>query len=153
MLFETERELVVTRSQLVAVFTREPGTRSAGDRHRRRHRREPTPSSPSSRATAGRPPLYVGHGRLLGADAAKTVTLRIGPADGPEPVAGGGDLVRLGRDGLEGARGDGRAGAQWTATGRSPSPGNLPGIPQTTDRRAGGAWLRGELVTPLPATG
>ena len=147
VVFETERQLVVTRSQLVAVRSREPGRDRHGDN-----------TAATGTAGAAFPVfegdqlidhrIYLGHSRLFGVDAAKTITLRIGPADGPEPWPAA--VTWSGWDGmawktLAATVASTPVDGGWEATLR-----NVPAIPETTIGGQASAWLRGQLVTPLP---
>jgi predicted phage baseplate assembly protein len=148
IVFEIERALVVTRSQLVAAFTREPA-----------HDRYSDHTAIAAGAADGTFPvfqgdqaiphvLYLGHSGVFGIDVAKTITLRFTPAEGEESWLSA----------VAWAYWDGTA---WNAslTVSAPIPVNgswevtlsdMPLIPAT---RVGGhmsAWLRGRLLTPLP---
>ena len=84
VLFETERELVVTRSQLTAAFTREPSYDRYSD-----HTAVATGVVEGAFAVfqGDRPIphlLYLGHSGLFGIDMTKTITLRLSPAEGSE---------------------------------------------------------------------
>jgi predicted phage baseplate assembly protein len=147
VVFETERQLVVTRSQLVAVRSREPGR----DRHGDNTATATGTADAAFPAFEGDQPIdhriYLGH-HLFGIDAAKTITLRFGPADGPEPWP-----AAVTWSGWDGTAWNGLAAtvaptpvdSGWEVTLR-----NVPAIPETTIGGQASAWLRGQLVTPLP---
>lgn len=142
--FETERELVVTRSRLVAALVRDP-LRDRG-------------TDASARAAGGGLPfqvfrgeaplehrLYLGDPRL-GAEGAKTVTLRFAPAGAEVPWPGWIRWSYRAEEGWlplpPGAVSQGPDG--W----RVVLPG-LPTVPETEVLGRRGAWLSGELTVPL----
>jgi predicted phage baseplate assembly protein len=148
VIFETERELVVTRSQLVAAFTREPGRDRYSD-----HTAVATGVAEDTFSVfqGDRPiehRLYLGHSGLFGIDVTKTIILRIGPAEGDESWLSA----------VEWGYWDGTA---WKTalTVSAPTPvsgswevalSHVPAIPATPVGGQTSAWLRGRLTIPLP---
>ncbi|MEA2690832.1 MAG: hypothetical protein QOJ16_219, partial [Acidobacteriota bacterium] len=151
VLFETERDLVVTRSELAAVFTREPGR----DRFTDATAIATGEVDDAFFPFLGTEPIahrfYVGHAGLLSTPEVKdSVVLRITPADPARPWP------------------DAVAWEAWNGTGwYSPasevafergSPNawkvTLSGLAAIPPLPVGGvtsSWLRGRLTTPLPA--
>ena len=156
VLFETERELVVTRSQLTAVFTREP----AYDRY----------SDHTAVATGGAAGtfsvfqadravphmLYLGHTSLFSLDMTKTITLRMSPAEGDEPWVLAVEWTYWNGtvwEPLPTAGAPVPVSGAWEVT--LPNVPMIPvtAVPDTPATSAGNrpsAWLRGRLRTPLP---
>jgi hypothetical protein len=146
VLFETERELVVTRSQLVAAFTRDPvrhlysehtpiATGAVGDSF---------PVFQGDRSIMHR--LYLGYNSLVGIDMPKTITLRIQPVevDRRWPAAvewgywNGKECLPL-KATLPAA-----VGGAWEIT-----LADVPGISATTVDGKTSTWLCGELKQRL----
>ena len=156
VLFETERELVVTRSQLTAAFTREPGYDRYSD-----HTAVATGVVEGAFAVfqGDRPIphlLYLGHSDLFGIDMTKTITMRLSPAEGSESW-----LVAV-------------EWTYWSGTAWEPLPmagapasvagaweitlpnvpllpvTALPDVPASSADNRSSAWLRGRLRTSLP---
>ena len=146
VLFETERDLLVTRSSLVAVLSREPG--------RDRYADHATLVAPGRvdpvRVFAGDRPirhrLYLGHEALLATDAAKTVTVTIAPAD---PDAGW--PYRLAWGWWDGAAVAG-LGAAVASTGGAWQVrlDAVPAVPEAAIAGRSSRWLVADLTTPLP---
>ncbi len=145
VVFETERELVVTRSQLIAVFTRDPSRDRYSD-----HTAIATGVADGSFAVfQGERPiqhiLYLGHNGLFGIDVPKTITLRFTPAEGEESWLSA----------VEWSSGN---GTKWGTLapptrvdeGWEISLPDVPGIPVTVVGGQASAWLRGRLTSPLP---
>ena len=148
VIFETERELVATRSQLVAAFNREPGRDVYSDN---------TVSATAENGKAfslfqGDQPighvLYLGHSGLYGFNVPKTITLRFQPAEGNESWLSA----------LEWAYWN---GTEWKTVSTVGAPARVnndweitlsvvPMIPATTLGGQTSAWLRGRLKTSLP---
>jgi peptidoglycan hydrolase-like protein with peptidoglycan-binding domain len=138
-IFETERELLATATQLVEVWTRDP----AADRVSAR-----TATGPEFEIFAGAVPidheLYLGD-PLLALEQPKTVTVTIAPANpaAPWPYALAWDRW---------------AGDAWAPVPATVSPGdawtielaNVPAVPASEVGERPGSWLRARLATPLP---
>lgn len=149
VIFETERDLIVTRSQLIAAFTRAPRYDQYSDH-------TPTATRPVGDATfavfQGSQPiehrLYLGNCALFGSDVPKDVTLRILPVEGQAawPTA------------VQWAYYDGVACRPLTvsAAPRQLSSGwqivlrNVPAIPRTVINGHTSCWLCASLTIPLP---
>lgn len=143
-LFATERDLVVTRSQLVAVHSRDPGRDLWADHTAIATGR----TSGTFRPFRGDRPiehrLYIDH-PLLGLPEAKTIVLRIG-LKGTSPPWPSGDV----------------AWSFWNGTNWRPlaeDPGETarfagaPGAAAGPVNGLGGYWLRGELAARLERGG
>lgn len=148
IVFETERELVVTRSQLVAAFTREPGRDLYSD-----HAAviagqvdNTLPVFQGDRPIAHQ--IYLGHSALFGIDVAKDITLHMKPAEGAESW-------------LSAVEWSYWKGTEWQPLSTVSPPtrvddawevtlSNVPAIPATTVGGQTSAWVRGRLHTPLP---
>lgn len=145
--FETERELVVTRSRLVAALVRDP-LRDRG-------------TDASARAAGGAPfavfrgetplehRLYLGDPRFA-TEGAKSVALRFGPADAGVPWPG---WIRWSYRAEEGwiplpAAAVARDGSGWRVT-----LAGLPTVPETEVLGRRGAWISGVLTVPLRERG
>ena len=148
VVFETERDLVVTRSNLVAAFARDPGHDLYGN-----HTDIATGAVDGAFAVfqGDRPiehRLYLGHGRLFGLPQPKTITLLLTPADDLEPwlaavdwtIYDGADLLPLAQ-----ATTWARDGSRWKVTLN-----DMHAIPTATIGKQASAWLCGRLRTPLP---
>lgn len=139
-LFETERDLVVTRSQLVAVYTREPGRDLWADH---------TGSAAfwpfrGNRKIEHR--LHVSEPVLFAMPETKTLDLLIGPADSDHPWLSAvtwsfwnGSAYQLLTPTVSLESGDWRV--RFT---------NVPGILPSAVSRFDGAWLHGRLETSVP---
>ncbi len=144
-LFETERDLVVTRSRLVAVCTREPGRDLWADH---------TGATSFEPFRGDRPiehRLHLSH-PLLGLPEAKTVELRISPAAASHPwpsavewSVGRGAARRVLAPVVSLVAGP---PAVWSVRFD-----NLSGLPAETVAGSGGHWLAGTLQLSLPAGG
>ncbi|CAG1003522.1 hypothetical protein MYXO_03214 [Myxococcaceae bacterium] len=145
--FETERELGITRSGLVAVFTREPGQDRYGEHTGLALGQEDGAFPAFQGGFPDEHQLYLGHA-LLGMETAKTITLEFTPADAalPWPYA------------LEWAWWD---GSDWRPVAASiPATvgrwqATLAGIPRIPERKVGeetSAWLRGQLRPSIPGS-
>lgn len=148
VVFETERDLVVTCSNLVAAFARDPGQDRYGN-----HTDIATGAVDGVFAVfqGDRPiehRLYLGHGRLFGLPQPKTITLQLTPAADLEPwlaavdwtIYDGADLLTLSQ-----AARWARAGSTWKVT-----LDDVPAIPTATIGKQASAWLCSRLRTPLP---
>lgn len=154
VVFETEEDLVVTRSQLAAVFVREPGRdRFSGDLLLAG---APFAAFSGERPTAHR--LYLGHAGQFGLAAAqKAITLRFTPAEGAvswlsavrwERWDGAGYVpVAQGEPALVGG------GWEVTLSGLPAIPLSGPNVGAETLSGPLSAWLRGVLTRPLPRNG
>jgi len=148
VIFETERELVVTRSQLVAALAREPGRDLYSDNTDivTRQASGDFPVFQGDRPIEHR--LCLGHSKLFGIDVLKTITLSMKPAENDKSwlsavkwAYGNGSAWKL----LEAAGPPGRVDDAWQVI--------LPDVPvipitEVGDKKS--AWLCGRLTTPLP---
>ncbi|GAA4609835.1 hypothetical protein BJY16_007531 [Actinoplanes octamycinicus] len=139
VVFETENDLVVPRTRLVAVLTRDP----AADRYRDSTGRQPFPAFTGDRPMTH--DLFLDRLTPPGpAGEPEAVTLRFRPAEGNQPWPAG----------VTWAAWDGGDWADVPATtGPAPVGGawevHLPAVPPPT----GGRWLRARLAAPLPRDG
>jgi Baseplate J-like protein len=156
VLFETERELVVTRSQLTAAFTRQPSYDRYSD-----HTAVATGVAEGAFAVfqgdrAVPHVLYLGHRGLFGIDMTKTITLRMSPVEGSESWLSAVDWAYWNGTAWEPVPAAGvpaSVSGAWEVT--LPNVPIIPvaGVPDIPAPSAGnrpGAWLRGRLRTPLP---
>lgn len=147
VVFETERDLVVVRSQLVAVLTREPGTDRYADNSKIATGRSDGAFAVFQAGTPIDHALYLGH-KLFGVDLPKEITLHVKPVSREHPWLAA----------VEWAWWNGEAWVvvQPSATGMLTDGAwelTLPGVPGVRARKIGewhGTWLRGRLTTPLP---
>jgi hypothetical protein len=162
IIFETERELVVTRSELAAVFVREPGR----DRYAANYLTFATGAADDSFApftgeTATAHRLYLAHSQQFGLAASrKDITLRFTPAEGSAAWLA---LVQWERwDGQvytpipkESVAISAPAGGGWQMmlSAIPAIPAATPGTPASADPAIGklnSCWLRGTLLPVLP---
>ncbi len=148
IVFETERELVVTRSQLVAAFTREPGR----DLYSKHTDVMAGQADDTFFVFQGDQPiqhqLYLGHHALFGIDTTKDITLYIGSAESTESWLSAVEWAywqEAGWTPLSTVSRPIREGSAWQV-----KLSNVPAIPATTVGGKTSAWVRGELKTPLP---
>jgi hypothetical protein len=150
VLFETERELVITRSQLTATFTREPSDDRYSD-----HTAVATGVVDGTFAVFQGDQLiphvlYLGHSGLFGIDMRKDLTVRMHPAEGSQSWLAAVQWAYW--DGanwipLTPASAPVAVGGAWEVTlPQVPmiSVAGLPNLPTAS------AWLRGRLRTSLP---
>ena len=147
VVFETERDLVVVRSQLVAALTREPGR----DRYADNSKIATGQSAGTFAVFQAEKPidhvLYLGHA-LFGVDLPKEVTLQVTPASADHPWLSAVEWSWWNGETWVLVQPSGAAmltNGTWGLT--------LPGLPGVQVRKIGerqGAWLRGRLTTPLP---
>lgn len=147
VIFETERDLTVTKSQLAFAFTREPGRDLYSDHTAR-------VAGAGDRAFSvfdGELPIghrfYIGHSNLFGLEAPKTITLRLSPADGGE------SWLRA----VKWSYWDGKEAIPLEADGPNKVEGawelalaNVPGIRFAEVGGKKSVWLYGQLETSLP---
>ncbi|HEX7242064.1 MAG TPA: hypothetical protein VF263_17400, partial [Longimicrobiaceae bacterium] len=143
VVFETERELVVTRTVLSAVMVRDPGRDRWADRTARAAAGTPFP------AFAGETPmthrLHLSHPAALGAEAPKTVRLRLASAP---PAAPWPRMVEWSWRDAAGEHALAPAvvsdGPPWEVAFTG-----LPAVPETEVAGVRGAWLSARLLPPL----
>jgi hypothetical protein len=140
--FETERELVVTRTTLEAVVVHDPARGRWDDRTA-----QAAAGIPFAAFTGDTPleqRLHLSHRAAFGADTPKTVRLRLTLDD---TVARWADLVEWSWRGAEGGQpatpGPVSHGMAWEATFTKP-----PAVPLTQVDRVEGAWLTARLGKP-----
>lgn len=148
VIFETERELVVTRSQLVALFTREPGRDLYSDNTALASGQTGTtfPIFQGDQPIEHR--LYLGQSKLFGINVGKDITFRLTPADGQAGAAWLSALEWSYWDGTTwqplSAEPPVQSNNAWEIKLR-----NVPGTPVTQVGEQTSAWLRGRLITAL----
>ncbi len=141
-LFETERDLVVTRSQLVAVYTREPGRDRWAD-----HTNAGTPFRPFRGNRRIEHRLHLAEPALFALPEAKTLDLYISPVDGDHPWLSAMTWSfwnGVTHQPLTPAAVDPQANA-WQVRFE-----NVPGIVPSAVNGVQGPWLHGRLETGLP---
>jgi hypothetical protein len=148
VIFETERNLVVSRSHLVYAFTREPGRDLYCD-NKAAATGQTEDSFPVFQGDLPIPHrLFVSHHELFAIDVLKSVTLRFEPASIEEPWPWAVDWTYW-------------DGEEWKplSLAKAPSPtrggweitlSNVPAISTRTVGKLAGGWLRGEFRTNLP---
>jgi len=141
--FETERELLVTRTTLDAVVVHEPASDRWADRTAGAAAGAPFAAFAGEQGVTHR--FHLSHPLAFGADAPKTVRLRLAPAAGAAQWPG---LVEWSWRGAEGdtavAPDAVSYGSPWELTFTG-----LPAIPLTDVGGAVGAWLSARLRPPL----
>jgi hypothetical protein len=153
VLFETERDLTVTRSRLVAAYTREPGRDLWTDATAVATGQAAGTFTPFRGTEAIAHRFYVGHAGLLGRPGVKdSVLVRITPAAADRPWL---SIVSW-----EAWNGTGWQPLASTVAPEAGAPGmvawrvTLPHLASLPSRTVGGAtssWLRGRLAMPLPS--
>src|SRR5882724_2233589 len=150
VLFETERDLVVTRSQLAAVFTREPGR----DLYEDVTAVAIGPSDGAFNPFLGTRPIghrfYIGHSSLAAPEVKDSVVLRVTPADVTRPWAN--SVVWEAWDGTHWCHPTSAVAFEsgnpsaWRVT-----LSNLTALPPLSVGGVTSSWLRGRLTAALPA--
>lgn len=147
VLFETERSLVVSRSQLVAAWTREPGRDLYRD----------STAIATGQAAGSFPPfrgeqpirhhIYLGDPGLLGTREPKTVEIHVGT---PQPSVPW--LADVAWEAWDGTGWQPLAGIQsdFLGSSRTITIPDVPEIPPSEVAGVTSSWIRGRLTTPLP---
>ena len=147
VIFETEQALVVTRSQLVAVYTREPGKDRYSDHTQKALSQDtrPFPVFQGDRPIPHR--LYLGQEVLFGIQAPKDISLRMHAASEVDEAWWSANVKWAYWD-----------GADWVQVEPKLEPDNgtweitlkkVPALPSRTVAAKKSVWLRGALTAPL----
>ena len=147
VIFETEQALAVTRSQLVAVCTREPSEDRYSDHTPKVLGRDGLPFA----AFQGDLPiphrLYMGQGALFGIQAHKEISLRLHAASAVDEAWWSENVEWAYWDGADWVRVEPKLeldDGAWNITLEG-----IPALPSHTVDNKKSAWLRGELTIPL----
>jgi uncharacterized phage protein gp47/JayE len=153
VVFETERELLVTRTTLAAVAVRDPGRDRWADYTARNDAGAWFPAFEGEVPMTHR--LHLSHRAAFGAAAPKAVTLRLRTASdapfwpamtewswidaaGHHPLLQVGSMSRVREAVIDGE------GQEWEV-----AIGDLPAVPESTVAGFPGAWITGRLTVPL----
>ncbi|HEX6904124.1 MAG TPA: putative baseplate assembly protein [Thermoanaerobaculia bacterium] len=150
-LFETERALVVTRSQLVAAVVHDPGADRWSDRSNVATGSVPGAFDPFLGDQPIEHAMYVGHERFLGLPAAKQVHLRLTLASAL-PAAPTAVIWEM-REGPSWRRLPATVSPEGSAQAYEVLLQDVPAVPVSEVAGRTSAWLRGRLATPLPSAG